>query len=192
MIRKNILFFIFLTVSLSLQAVSPATYSASGHQIRINGNSNVQRWSAEVPRVTAVGDFVVNNGRLEAISRLTVEVDATAIRGSEGNIMTEKIQESLKVQQHPRIVFRLTRLENISQSGNEFTVEASGNLTLAGVSRPVELLATGRVMSNGDIQISGVEEMKMTTWNVQPPRAMLGALRTADDISVNFSLTLKK
>jgi len=192
MIRKNIFFFIFLTVSLSLQAVSPVTYSASSHQIRINGNSNVQRWSAEVPRVTAVGDFVVNNGRLEAISRLIVEVDAAAIRGSEGNIMTEKIRESLKVQQHPRIIFRLTRLENISQSGNDFTVEASGNLTVAGVSRPVELLATGRVMPNGDIQINGVEEMRMTTWNVQPPRAMLGALRTADDISVNFSLTLKK
>lgn len=192
MIRKNIFFFIFLTVSLSIQAVSPVTYSASGHQIRINGNSNVQRWSAEVPRATAVGDFVVNNGRLEAISRLTVEVDATAIRGSEGNIMTEKIHESLKVQQNPRIVFRFSGMDNISQTGNEFTVTASGNLTVAGVSRPVELVATGRVMPNGDIQISGVEEMKMTTWNIQPPRAMLGALRTTDDISVNFSLTLKK
>jgi len=192
MLRKKGLVLFFLMVTTVVAAVSPVTYNAASHQIRINGNSNVQRWTAEVPRVTATGDFVVNNGRLESITRLSVEVDATAIRGSEGNIMTEKILESLKTQQHPRIVFRLTRVESITQTGAEFNVVAAGTLNIAGVSRPVELSANGRILANGDIQISGVEEMKMTTWNVQPPRAMLGALRTSDDFSVNFSVTLKR
>ena len=171
---------------------TPVTYSSNGHEISILGNSNVQRWSAAVPRVNANADIVVNNGRIEAISRLQVEIDATAITGSEGNIMTNKIQETLSTRQNPRIIFRMSRVNGITHNGSEFNVNATGNLIIAGVTRPVEITAQGRVLPNGDIQISGVEELKMTSWQLEPPRAMLGALRTSDDFTVNFLITLSK
>ncbi|HSV76596.1 MAG TPA: YceI family protein [Bacteroidales bacterium] len=190
---KKLLSVIFLLVLIQgATANTPVTYSSNGHEISILGNSNVQRWSAVVPRVNANADIVVNNGRIEAISRLQVEIDATAITGSEGNIMTNKIQETLSTRQNPRIIFRMNRVNGITHNGSEFNVNATGNLIIAGVTRPVEITAQGRVLPNGDIQISGVEELKMTSWQLEPPRAMLGALRTSDDFTVNFLITLRK
>jgi len=184
-----------LLILFSIQAAyanTTVSFSSGSHQISILGNSNLQRWSADVPNVNATADIIVNNGRVEAISRLQVEIDASTITGSEGSIMTSKIRETLKAEQNPRIIFRLSRVNGITHNGNEFNVTANGTLLVAGISRPVDLVAKGVMLPNGSIQITGVEELKMTTWQIDPPRAMLGALRTSDDFTVNFSITLNR
>lgn len=179
-----------LMVSLAI-ASSPVSYSVKSHDITISGTSNLHDWTANVPRLSTSAEMVINGERLEAINRLVIEVDATAITGSEGNIMTKKIAETLKSDRNPRIVFRLTKVDEISHSGSDFTVRASGTLAMGGATRPLDLLVKGKVLPNGEVQFSGVKDMKMTTWQLVPPRAMLGALRTADDVKVNFSVTLK-
>jgi polyisoprenoid-binding protein YceI len=176
---------------LSAIASSPASYSAKSHEIKISGTSNLHDWTADVPRLTTSAEILINDGRIEAINRLVIEIDATAITGSEGNIMTRKIAETLKSDRNPRIVFRMTRIDNISQTGREFSVRAGGTLAMGGTTRPLELVVRGRVLPNGDVQFTGVKDMKMTTWQLEPPRAMLGALRTGDDVTVEFSVTLK-
>ena len=172
-------------------ASSPASYSAKSHEIKISGTSNLHDWTADVPRLTTSAEILINDGRIEAINRLVIEIDATTITGSEGNIMTRKIAETLKSDRNPRIVFRMTRIDNISQTGREFSVRAGGTLAMGGTIRPLELVVRGRVLPNGDVQFTGVKDMKMTTWQLEPPRAMLGALRTGDDVTVEFSVTLK-
>ncbi len=179
-----------LLVSLAI-ASSPASYSVKSHDIKISGTSNLHDWTANVPRLTTSAEMVINGDRLEAINRMVIEVDATAITGSEGNIMTKKIAETLKSDRNPRIVFRMTKVDEISQSGSDFTVRASGTLAMGGTTRSLDLLVKGKVLPNGEVQFTGAKDMKMTTWQLEPPRAMLGALRTADDVKVNFSVTLK-
>jgi polyisoprenoid-binding protein YceI len=172
-------------------ASSPAMYSAKTHEIQISGTSNLHDWTADVPSLTTSAELIVSDGKLEAINRMVVEIDATAITGSEGNIMTRKIAETLKSDKNPRITFRMTRVDNISQTGSDITVRAAGTLTMGGTSRPLDVVVRGKVLPNGDVQFNGVKDMKMTTWQLAPPRAMLGALRTADDVKVDFSVTLK-
>lgn len=177
-------------VVLTATASSPAFYSAKTHEVIISGTSNLHDWTADVPNLTTSAELIVSNGKLEAINRMVVEIDATAITGSEGNIMTRKIAETLKSDKNPRITFRMTRVDNISQTGSDFSVRAAGTLSMGGASRPLDVVVSGKVLPNGDVQFSGVKDMKMTTWQLAPPRAMLGALRTADDVKVAFSVTL--
>jgi len=182
---------IALFVVFAATASSPAFYTAKNHEIKISGTSNLHDWTADVPSLTTSAELIVSDGKLEAVNRMVVEIDATAITGSEGNIMTRKIAETLKSDKNPRIVFRMTRVDNISQTGNDFSVRAAGSLAMGGVSRPLDVVVRGRILSNGDVQFTGVKDMKMTTWQLDPPRAMLGALRTGDDVKVDFSVTLK-
>ena len=170
---------------------SPTFFSAKSHELKISGTSNLHDWTASVPRMNTSAELVVVNGKLEAINRMVVEIDATAIKGSEGSIMDRKIAETLKADKNPNIVFRMTRINEISQTGSDFNVRAAGTLTVGGVNRPLDVVVKGRVLSNGEVQFTGVKDMKMTTWQLNPPRAMMGALRTADDVTVNFSVTLK-
>ena len=105
--------------------------------------------------------------------------------------MTRKIAETFKSDKNPLITFRMTRVDNISQTGSDFTVRAAGTLSMGGASRPLDVVVRGRILPNGDVQFSGIKDMKMTTWQLEPPKAMLGALRTGDDVKVDFSVTLK-
>jgi polyisoprenoid-binding protein YceI len=196
--HKNII--VMKRISLSLLSLlivfgalasSPTFFSAKSHELKISGTSNLHDWTASVPRMNTSAELVVVNGKLEAINRMVVEIDATAIKGSEGSIMDRKIAETLKADKNPNIVFRMTRINEISQTGSDFNVRAAGTLTVGGVNRPLDVVVKGRVLSNGEVQFTGVKDMKMTTWQLNPPRAMMGALRTADDVTVNFSVTLK-
>ena len=172
-------------------ASSPSMFSAKSHEVTISGTSNLHDWTASVPSLTTTAELVVVDGKLEAINRMVVDIDATAIKGSEGSVMDNKIAETLKAEKHPRIVFRMTRVDNISQTGSEFTVRAAGTLSVGGANRPLDVVVKGKVLANGNVQFTGVKDMKMTTWQLDPPRAMFGALRTGDEITVDFSVTLE-
>ncbi|MEE4176036.1 MAG: YceI family protein [Bacteroides sp.] len=172
-------------------ASSPSSFSAKTHDVTISGTSNLHDWTASVPSLNTSAELVVANGKLEAINRMVVEIDATTIKGSEGSVMDRKIAETLKADKNPRIVFRMTRVDDISHNGSDFTVRAAGTLSLGGTNRPLDVVVRGKVLPNGDVQFTGVKDMKMTTWQLEPPRAMLGALRTGDEVTVDFSVTLK-
>jgi len=45
---------------------------------------------------------------------------------------------------------------------------------------------------DGSIACSGSQQIKMTDYQIKPPSFMLGALKTGDALTINFSLTLKK
>lgn len=189
--KRTVLSLVTLFLVFGALASSPAMFSAKTHEVKISGTSNLHDWTASVPSLSTNAELVVVNGKLEAINKMVVEIDATTIKGSEGSIMDKKIAETLKADKNPRIVFRMTSVNDISQTGSDFTVRAVGTLAMGGVSRPLNVVVNGRVLPNGDVQFTGVKDMKMTTWQLDPPRAMMGALRTADDVTVNFSVTLK-
>lgn len=189
--KRIVLSLVSLLVVFGALASSPASFSAKTHDVTISGTSNLHDWTASVPQLSTSAELVVANGKLEAINRMVVEIDATTIVGSEGSIMDKKIAETLKADKNPKIVFRMTRVDDISQTGSDFTVRAAGTLSVGGTNRPLDVVVRGKVLPNGDVQFTGVKDMKMTTWQLEPPRAMLGALRTADEVTVDFSVTLK-
>ncbi len=61
---------------------------------------------------------------------------------------------------------------------------------MAGTSKPVELEATGKMLANGDFQLSFSKKLKMTDFNMKPPTAVLGTIKVGDEITLNFNMVL--
>jgi hypothetical protein len=59
------------------------------------------------------------------------------------------------------------------------------------VSRDVDVTGVCTVNADKSIAINGSYKLKMTSYNVTPPSIMLGAIKTGDDITVNFNLLFK-
>jgi hypothetical protein len=55
-----------------------------------------------------------------------------------------------------------------------------------------ELMATG-VYNPADksFTVTGVKKMKMTDYNVKPPTALLGTIKTGNDITISYNLKFK-
>ena len=160
------------------------------YKLTINGGSNLHDWSENVEKVGASG--VVNwnsNGSLE-ISTLTLTANVQSIKSSEGATMNGKTYKALKSDSHPIITFTLTSPLQVTQGSSSAT--ATGNLSIAGVTRKVTIHAKISSTPNSTINIEGSLPLKMTDFGIDPPTALFGALKVSNDVNIQFKTILIK
>ncbi len=185
-------------IALILAMLAPAIamaqdlYQLDSHEITIRGTSNLQSWSAEVGHVEGDFDLVLKDGLITEINNVQFRADATNIKGSEGRRMDAKIYEALNTDMYPEITFVLREILALYENPGTARVSSRGVLTLAGVSRVIELNTVGVVLPDGSVKFTGTHELKMSDFRVSPPTAMFGALRTGDEVEIDFTIILNK
>ena len=76
-------------------------------------------------------------------------------------------------------------MEVTSNDGSKLST--NGNLTLAGVTRQIQMDVNVEETSEG-IRYTGSVPLKMSDFEIRPPTAMFGALRTGDEVTVGFDV----
>lgn len=192
MLKNNFFLFAFILLwQVPLFGSSPVKYQIKSHEFKIEGTSNLQSWTADVEQVNGTFSLTVDNGRITDLQDVNLRIDANSIKGSEGRRMDSKIYESLDTSTHPNITFVLRDVTSLAENPSSYRVSARGVLTVAGVSRVVSLNTVGRVLPNGDLEFSGSQKIKMSDFRISPPTALLGALRTGDEITLNYKVVLQ-
>lgn len=150
----------------------------------IDGTSNRDDWTVHAREISgsanASDDAIVPN-------ELEVIVDASRIESGESTIMDRLIRQALKVSEHPTITYELVRAE--ATDGDDAVLRTTGRLTLGGVTNEIEMDVEGERSADGSLRFTGSTPLKMTDYDLTPPTAMFGALRTADDVTVHFDVT---
>ncbi len=192
MTRQSILLFIALFLVAGI-AGAQSKYTAKSFQILINGTSNVHDWSSKATNVTVAGDFLVNNNIPEKINNATVKVQTKSLKSTkDSDLMDERTHSTLKADKFPEITYVFTKIINVQQSGGETIMNVSGNLTLGGVTKPTDLTLRVKTLANGDLEIKGSKKILMSTYGIKPPSFMLGAMKVGDEVTLTYSVVLKK
>jgi polyisoprenoid-binding protein YceI len=188
-------FFVFLLITGSSVMVSGQSnyILASDHKITIGGTSNVHDWE-EVAQ-TASGDAVVvwNQDATFSIQKLNLKVSVKSIKSDKGAIMDDKTYDALKGEKHPYITFKMISIKSMTKSGSGYAIKVNGDLTIAGVTKNVDINGTVSIKENGKLYIETSKAIKMTDFGIEPPTAMMGAMKVGNDITIKFKLnyTLK-
>ncbi|MEI9934653.1 MAG: YceI family protein [Ferruginibacter sp.] len=96
----------------------------------------------------------------------------------------------MKGDKFPAITFLLTTpVTNVPSGANGYTVTAKGNLTIAGVTKAVSIPIKISEDAQQKILIEGSSPVKMTDYGIDPPTALFGMLKTANDITISFNTT---
>ncbi|MEU6646423.1 YceI family protein [Saccharomonospora sp. NPDC046836] len=146
----------------------------AGHDLTIEAID----WSADVTvRATDPGQ-----------SSVTVEigVDSLEVRSGSGGVKPltasdrAEIRKNLQSKvlhsdQYPKITFRSTRV-----SGGATALEIAGELTIMSRTEPIIVHAT----VGEDGQVTGRATVAQTRWGIKPYSALLGALKLADEVSI--------
>jgi polyisoprenoid-binding protein YceI len=93
--------------------------------------------------------------------------------------------EALKAQVNPTIRYAMTSA-SLGSAGNPFTLDTRGRLTIAGVTREVTMQVTGTRDSKGTCILTGRVPIRMSDYGIKPPVAMLGTIKTGNDVTVSF------
>ncbi len=159
-------------------------------KITIEGTSNVHDWVAHVNKVTGGVEFGVSDDGLIRINECNVNIDVESIKSEKGSIMDNKMFKALKGKEHPSITFKLKSIGSMEKTSSGFKSKVYGYLTVAGTTKVIGFDVVGTELANGNYEVKGSEKLKMTSYNVDPPTAMMGAMTTGDDITIKFQTIL--
>lgn len=164
-------------------------------KVTVAGSSNLHEWSATTSdvRVTQAKfaaslsdanfiEAVAKPGGLEAFE-LSVPV-ATLKSGKDG--LDKNMYKALKSPEIAAITFRATKLQAGSAPG---ALRATGMLKIAGVEKEVTFDVAAQ-LAGTLLTIKGSVPLLMTDYGIEPPKAMLGMLKTDPKVTVTFVAVL--
>jgi hypothetical protein len=161
--------------------------------IKVSGTSNLHDWTMEAKDISCSATFNFlpgNNGEPKSLTTLTLSVPVLQLKSGKSS-MDSKAYAALNAKKYSAIVFEMTTATIVPGQKNQFQVKTTGNLSIAGVTKSVTMDVTGTVNANGTITCSGSEKLKMSDFQVKPPVFMLGALKTGDGLTIDFTVIVK-
>jgi polyisoprenoid-binding protein YceI len=157
-------------------------------KMTISGTSTMHDWTSNVNTVNGIATANMTDGKLQGLSAVKVDIDVYSIKSTKGSMMDNNTYNTLKAKKYPKISFALTRVNSIRQQGTEYAVNATGNLTLAGQTRAIDLQVTAKQLAGGGVEFRGTKSIKMSDFGIDPPTFMLGTLKVGDDIKIEFNV----
>lgn len=181
---KRITLLFFITFSLFGFAQKTLTLDTKP-QLKISGTSSLHDW--EMVSETATGKLVaaVEGNKLAEINSLVVEMPAESIKSGKSG-MDKNAYKALKTNQYKTVRFDLKSAAKNTDGSWQFT----GTFTIAGISKPVTLKVKESATA-GQPVLEGSYSFKLTDYKITPPTALMGTVKTGDDVKISFTLKFK-
>lgn len=172
--------------------VSSTYILSKDYTVTIHGTSNLHAWDEKVGIVSGEGTVNPNSDGSYDVEAIHIKMEVHSIKSDMGSIMNNNTYKALKAEANPQIIFALiTPVTSIHVKAGEKTVLVKGNLTIAGVTRPVSVQVKIAMPESGLLLFEGSQTIKMTDYDIKPPTALLGTLKTGDEITINFKTSFE-
>lgn len=173
-----------LLVVLAAWQPEPATRYVLTEESRlwVEGTSTVHDWHCDAAEID--GWLELEAGSMDIV-QAEVTLPAEQLECKNGT-MNKKTRKALKSDDHPAISYVLDTAEVLPGTSEGFSATTTGQLTIAGQTRTVEMTVQGRLMDDGRVHLTGELPLLMSDYDVDPPTAMLGTLKTGDAVTVRF------
>lgn len=171
---------------LTSQLVLAQNYSLSGSPaITIAGTSTMHDWTMTSKEATCQAVIETDaNGNPTRVTSLLITIQAESLKSGK-SAMDKNAYNALKTDKNKQITFQLASAQISDKS-----VASSGNLTIAGTSKQTDVTANFEVLGNKSIKFTGIKKIKMTEYKVEPPTFMFGSIKTGDDLTITYEITL--
>ncbi|MGL1885312.1 MAG: YceI family protein [Reichenbachiella sp.] len=150
-------------------------------QISIIGTSNIHDWACVVENFDITASIEGTT-----ISSIAFEAKVKSIKSGKSG-MDNNVYAALKEKQNPKIYFKSEKIEIQASK-----IKGKGALTIAGETRQIDIELGLEQTSTNNYVISGAVVILMTDYNVTPPTAVFGTIKTGDQISLEVVLTISK
>ncbi len=172
--------------------LTSADFSLKSVNATISGTSTLHDWVSKVTVMEGKGSFQIRDNVLASIKDVEVKIRVTGIKSEEGNKMDNKTYEAFNSDKYPSIIYSFSNAVVNINDAHIVSIGTTGNLAMAGASKAVSLLASGKELPNGDLQLTVSKTIKMTDFNMEPPVMFLGTIKVGDEITVSFDFILSK
>lgn len=178
-----------LTVSTLVHAQHSFRNVTGQSKVIVKGTSTVHDWEMESSDLSVRMGLSASGQDLQ-IKDVSFSSEATSLK-SKHDLMNTKAYEALNAKKHPEIRFSQTSVVVESFRNNSFNGKLLGNLEIAGVTKNVEIPFTGTLKSDQQVAVKGILKLKMSDFGIKPPTAMMGTIKTGNEISLEYQVEMK-
>ena len=162
------------------------TFDRSG-QIWVEGTSSIRDWDCQVGQFAGTLDADVEGTDLTSLGGTIVTIPVQGIDCGNGT-MNRHLRDALG--QTP-IRYTLTSATlGAPEADGWTTIRTTGRLTISGTMRPAQMTVKGKALDDGRFRFTGQHALLMTDFGIDPPTALLGTLKTRDEVTVYFDVTV--
>ncbi|MCA0153351.1 YceI family protein [Winogradskyella vincentii] len=183
----SLIFFVHLLYSLSLDC---QTYILNNDTsiLEVHGTSSLHDWHVDAQNQS--GTITFNDINSADIKNLSFTVRAESLKSGKRG-MDKNTYKALKTDKFKTIDFKLLSISNSQKlSQHEYKLFIVGKLRVSGVEKqiPVELRLK---IDNNKILVEGEKSILMTDFDIEPPKALLGTIKTGNKIRIVFNSVFK-
>lgn len=177
---------------LCLLAGAQVRYSGASVDLLVSGTSTLHDWTMKSTKAecNAIFDFSPA-GQISGLNSLSFSTPVNALK-SEHTAMDNNAYKALKSDKDPVISYTLTSVSVSPAAGGASTVTCTGRLTIAGATRDTRIVAVCKPGADNTLTVTGAQNISMKDFSIDPPTFMFGTIKTGNDITLAFNLTLKK
>ncbi|GMQ82845.1 MAG: hypothetical protein BMS9Abin05_2308 [Rhodothermia bacterium] len=182
---------VILNTSAWTQRSSLTTYKVSENsRVWVEGTSTIHAWTCDTQ--SAIGTVEIESGldaSLEIVStQIVIPVSGLDCRNG---TMNKKMFKALGADTTPDILFVLDdAIVSTDETGRPTLVDVDGLLMIAGRTKSIKVSEISIEQVSEGLEFSGSVKLLMSDYGVKPPTALLGTIRTGDEVEVHFTLNM--
>lgn len=185
---RQTLFFILFTLSTLLLCESTKAqilYRQTGDSnLAISGTSTLHEWTLTTKEPKYQASFELNEeGAPVGLNSLLLTVRCESLKSGH-SAMDKNTYSTLNTDTYKSISFSMVSATFVNKK-----IQCEGDLTVAGVTKRITVEAVYKVV-NQSIVCSGTRKIKMSDFGIDPPSFMFGTVRTGDELTVSFNVSL--
>lgn len=184
----TVVFFSTLLLSINVNSQNH-TLSKASSTITVSGTSSLHDW--DVVSNNFSGKINISDFTTGDIEDLFVSIPSESLKSGK-NAMDKKTYKALRTDEYSTITFKMVEVKSRKKiDDSTYKIQLMGEMTICNVTKllPIDFLLT---KDGENYNVTGSSAMKMTDFKVEPPTALLGTIKTGDDISIKFSANFIK
>jgi polyisoprenoid-binding protein YceI len=162
--------------------------------MKLSGTSTLHNWEMNTQTFTGEAQFGFKTGdvgQLSTLKSLSFNLNVTDLKSGEKGL-DKNAYKALKTDQYKDILYKLTSATVMPVKNGKYLIKTQGKLSIAGVTKDVAMDVYAIINKDGSITCTGSDKLAMTDYQVKPPKFMLGAMKTGDAITLDYTLVYKK
>ncbi|THD69197.1 YceI family protein [Robertkochia marina] len=164
------------------------TLDNSNSEVTIFGTSNIHDWEIVVEEQK--GSLTLKQNSPVTLTAMKISIPVKGLKSGKSG-MDKNTYKAMNADDYAEVTFTLTSPATLSEAGSGiYKVKATGNLTISGVTKATDLVFTLKKTASGVI-LSGEKTLDMTTFDIEPPSALMGTIKTGKEVTLKFNTTLQ-
>lgn len=158
----------------------------------LSGSSPSHEWSVKTKTVTGTAQFdLVPGNDIIRLDSLKFSLPTLQLNSSK-KVSDKNSRKNLKANKFKYITYQLTKAKVIDEKEYVYQIATTGNLTIDGITKEVNMDMYFFANKNGSITCTGKYTLKMIDYHAATPSFMGGLMSTGETVLLDFSLRFER